>query len=223
MEARIGRASVFAPLFAGVLVCAGCFSLTSFQSPEVLRARHASFGAGLNMSVAGGSWAGDFSPYPWPEIDLMARYGLGRNVDIGGKITGPWASGAADVKWQFLRRPLLMAFGFGGSYGDYPGNYEGYWSVYPELFLGSHRVFCAARAVRLYELQHEQHGTYVDGQWMPIFSVGGSFGGKFRVMPELSVRMEEAYTDGKLQPVPGIGVAFQYTMGKDENDQDDAW
>jgi hypothetical protein len=58
---------------------------------------------------------------------------------------------------------------------------------------------------------------------MPIFSVGGSFGGKFRVMPELSVRMEEAYTDGKLQPVPGIGVAFQYTMGKDENDQDDAW
>ncbi len=59
-------------LLAGVLLCAGCASLTNFQSPEVLPPGRASVGGGLAYN------------HPLPEGNFLFRYGLFDNVDVGG-------------------------------------------------------------------------------------------------------------------------------------------
>ncbi len=197
-------------LVAAVLVCAGCVSLTSFQSPQALPPGGTAVGGGLGLQVA------DIG-YPLPEADFLFRYGLANGVDVGGKVALPFLSAVVDVKWQFLRGPLAAAFDVGGSYSRAVGlpdisNEANVFGVYPEFLVGSERIFGAARMLVAYtdELS-TTHGepvrAYTD--WFPQVFVGGSFGDRFRVMPELSVTFGLSGSQ-KLQPVLGIGVALTY-------------
>jgi hypothetical protein len=121
------------------------------------------------------------------------------------------------MKWQFLRGPLAAAFDVGGSYSRVLGlpdisNEANIFGVYPELLVGGERIFGAARMMLAYT--HElstSHGEPLRSytRWYPQVFVGGSFGDRFRVMPELSVSFGLSGSQN-LQPLLGIGVAFTY-------------
>ncbi len=188
---------------AGALLCAGCMSFTSFQTPEVMPTRGKSIGMG--MAHTGVTFEGD----------LMARYGLFKNADAGAKLSFPLASISADLKYQLLRKPLLVAADVGLSYGrfcDMPdaGNDYDYLTLYPELLLGTSHVYTAVRATGEYEIEHVKydHHTNVTARWLPQLFLGGSFGNRFRIQPELYLTVP--WSGGKPDILPGIGLAFQY-------------
>lgn len=198
-------------LLAGVLVCVGCVSLTSFQSPVSLSPGSTSVGGGLAVNY----WASD--GLPLPEADFLVRYGVFKGVDVGGKVSLPFASVSADVKWQFLNGPLLAALDVGGSYGHSPFlndviDEAVYLSAYPALLVGSDRVYVAARPLMVHTDERRlAHGVPVSSytDWYPQVIVGGSFGDRLRVMPELSF----AFGMGNRQNpsiLPGIGIAIRY-------------
>ena len=202
-------------LLAGVPLCAGCASVTNFQSPEVLPPGNVSFGGSLAYA------------HPLPEANFLFRYGLFGNVDIGAKLTLP-ALVTADVKWQFVRNPLSIAFDVGGSYGHSPFIFDVMaetksYTVYPELLVGNGHFYAAARAlmVRIDEIK-ETHGIRLDSTttWLPQVFVGGLFGDRLRVIPELSLTFGEFYRRTLLPPVSGIGIALQYGPGASEDDDE---
>jgi hypothetical protein len=90
-------------LLAGLILLAGCYSLTNFQSPEVLPAGNVAVGAGLASA-----FSTRYSEYPslQCEGDILVRCGLGSNIDVGAKISGPFGSLAADAKWQIASSPM---------------------------------------------------------------------------------------------------------------------
>ena len=197
-------------LLAGVLLCVGCFSLTSFQSPQALPPGSISVGGGL----AGYWWVNYGSPYP--EADFLVRYGLFKNVDVGGKVSLPLASVSADVKWQFLRGPLQAAINVGGSYGRTPyfpdiSEEADILAAYPGLIIGSDRIYASARALMVHSIGYRYNDWRPDTTttWYPQVLVGGSFGDRLRVVPELSLTFG---TGNRQDPhvLPGIGIAIKY-------------
>jgi len=202
-------------LLAGVLLCAGCVSMTDFQSPETLSPGNVSVGGGLAYVR------------PLPEANFLFRYGLFDNVDVGAKLTLP-ALVTADVKWQFVRNPLSIAFYVGGSYGHTPFIFDvadeaKVYTVYPELLVGNGRFYAAARALVVHTDEiRKTHYVALDSitAWYPQVFIGGSFGDRLRVIPELSLTFGEFYRRGLLPPVPGIGIALQYGPGASEDDDE---
>jgi len=192
-------------LLAGVLLCASCVSLTNFQSPQALPPGSSSVGGGLALN------------YPLPEADFLFRYGLFNSVDVGGKVALPFLSATADVKWQFLRGPVGAAFDVGGSYGRAPylfdiSNEANVFGVFPGLLVGSERVYTAVRMLMMHTDEFKtSHGERLSSytNWYPQVFVGGSFGDRFRVMPELSLTFS-LWNHPNARPVVGIGVAFTY-------------
>jgi hypothetical protein len=211
---------LFCLLLAVVLCGADCVSLTSFQSPAVLKPGLSSTGGGLAASV----WEG----VPWPEVDFFYRYGLFSRVDVGTKIVLPSACIAADMKLQLLSGPFLAALDVGGSYGRSPyidgltqnGDVIGAW---PELIVGTARVYASARALMVHRVDH-----YLDGPsakkttWIPQVFVGGSFGDQLRVKPALSLTLTPEYRS-RLSVVPGIGVAIESWPGELEEGEPAEW
>ena len=192
-------------LLVGVLLCASCVSLTSFQSPQALPPGSTSVGGGLALN------------YPLPEADFLFRYGIFNGVDVGGKVSLPFASVTADVKWQFLRGPLSAAFDVGGSYSRAPGlpdisSEANVFGVFPELLVGSEWIYAAGRMLMMHTDEFKTtHGEPLRSytNWYPQVFVGGSFGDRFRVMPELSLTFS-LWNHPNARPVLGIGVAFTY-------------
>jgi hypothetical protein len=200
-------------LLAGALLCVGCFSLTSFQSPQALPPGSTSVGGGL----AAYWWVNYGSPLP--EADFLFRYGLFKSVDVGGKVSLPLASVSADAKWQFLNGPLLAALDVGGSYGRSPYMFDiseeaDYLTAYPQLIVGSDRIHASARVPIVHHIGYKYNDWRPDTttNWYPQVLVGGSFGDRLRVMPELSLTFG---TGNRQSPrvLPGIGLAFRYGPG----------
>ncbi len=128
------------------------------------------------------------------------------------------------MKWQFVKGPLSLAFDVGGAYGHCPFifdviNEAKSYTIYPELLVGNGRFYAAARTLMVHtdELK-TTHGellrSYTD--WYPQVFVGGSFGDRFRVIPELSLTF--GLWNRSTLPVPGIGVAFRYGPGGSADD-----
>ncbi len=207
-------------LLAGVLLYAGCASVTNYQSPEVLPSGKAAVGGGVAYA------------YPLPEANLLFRYGLFSNVDFGAKLTLP-ALVTADVKWLFVKSPFSLAFDVGGSYGHAPFIFDvadeaKVYAVYPELLVGIGRFYAAARALMVHTDEiRTTHGVKLDSTttWLPQVFVGGSFGDRLRVIPELSLTFGEFYRRTLLVlPVPGIGIALQYgPSGSEDNGEVIDW
>jgi hypothetical protein len=181
--------------------------MTNFQSPEALPPGNVSVGGGL--------------AYGWsslPEANLLLRYGLFDNVDVGAKLTLPELV-TADVKWQFAKTPFSLAFDVGGSYGHTPfivdvmDEAKSY-TVYPELLVGSDRFHAAVRALMVHSDEIKKtHSIRLDSttMWYPQVFVGGSSGDRFRVISELSLTF--GLWNRRMRPNLGIGVAFQYGPG----------
>ena len=185
-------------LLTGALLCAGCFSLTNFQSPEVLLPRRTSVGMGLTYS------------YPLPEANLMVRYGLSDNVDVGGKLSLPFDALTADAKWQLSRGPRPVALDFGGSFGLFAGEIDapedlGFITAFPELLLGFGRMSGAARVMMVYQVDLRYHRNN-SVSWVAQLFFGGPLGSDSRVRWEASLRS----MSGAWFPMPGIGVSYQF-------------
>jgi hypothetical protein len=199
-------------LLAAVLLGAGCVSLTNFQSPQALPPGSSSVGGGLSLHNV------HWWSYPMPEADFLLRYGLSDGIDVGSKVALPFLSATADVKWQFLRGPFAAAFDVGGSYSYAPRMIDmssevNVFGVYPELIVGSERIYGAARMLRVHA------GEFVTPltAWHPQVFVGGSFGDQFRVTPELSLTIG-LWDPADRSPVLGLGVAFTYCPQAESDD-----
>ena len=209
-----------AVLLASAMLCIGCFSLTSFQSPQVLPQGSTSVGGGL----AAYWW--DNYDFPLPEADFVLRYGLFKTVDVGGKLSLPAASVSADVKWQFLNGPLLAALDIGGSYSRLPymtdineGGDKDILTLCPEIVVGRDWIYASARALIVNSIgrSYNNRRPATTTGWFPQVVVGGSFGDRLRVMPELSL----AYGLGSGEHpsvLPGVGIAVKY--GPDVSDEE---
>jgi hypothetical protein len=182
-------------LFTCVLLSAGCYSLTNFQSPEVLPPR---------------AWSLTLGAASKPEVAAMARYGLFHGVDVGGKLSLPHGALTADVKWQVLRHPLCAAADFGASYGhrvptlDTKADQE-FITFYPELLVGTNRLYAAVRTMKLYTVEHRPRSA-TSSKWCPEIFVGASFGGNHRVICEGTLTCLGEWP----RLTPGLGVAYQY-------------
>lgn len=118
-----------------LLIISGCIPFTSYVSPEVLPLKEKSTAVYLSRYIPQNDENGiDI-------LDIKERIGLGRNFDIGAGITiNDVFTGSVntDLKYQFKKAPLPMAFSLGLSYtGAIAGfNIYGIYGIHPSLAIG---------------------------------------------------------------------------------------
>lgn len=207
---------MFRRLLVFVLVLptlSGCFSLTTYQSARVLEPGEKVVGAGLGGFVEatdGGASVG--------LLDLYGRMSLSPEVDAGVKVTGfPLLGGLvfADVKRQVLRDPLYVAADLGASvfvsfiYDETGPIYL--LGLYPMVLAGTEHVYAGARLSLLGggNLEDDALIDFTGVGVLPGAVVGGKFGTRLQVLPELNLYVLPE--DGSVLLVPALGL--QYSFG----------
>ncbi|MDZ7332720.1 MAG: hypothetical protein ONB13_04460 [candidate division KSB1 bacterium] len=120
-------------VFIAFAIWVGCVP-SGYQSPRVLRPGQASVGAGVAVPIT----YGDFS--------LCLRCGVIKNLDVGIKYGGSKDGYGvfSDIKYCFLKQPLLVAADVGFIYykGEFMNEYEPRTQgVHPTILLGSDRFY----------------------------------------------------------------------------------
>jgi hypothetical protein len=193
---RYNRWLVVAALCSSVLL-SGCFSYGHFNSPKVLEQDQGEIMVGMTGLVVSDA------KYLMPaEVIIGARYGIGSNVDIGGRIFGiPFVYGGimADIKYQLTTTLPYLATDFGVSYigqnaGDSLHKLHMF-AFYPSLIVGTERLYAAARAVIIAPIVKGSLVSDIDcnKSLIPCYrqlygiTTGYVIGSKFRVTPEVTV------------------------------------
>lgn len=111
----------------------GCVP-SGYQSPRTLRPGQASVGAGVAL------------PFTYGDLSLCLRCGVIKNLDVGIKMGGSNDGYGvfSDIKYCFLKHPLLVAADLGFIYheGEFMNEYEPRTQgVHPTILLGSDRFY----------------------------------------------------------------------------------
>lgn len=192
---RYNRWLVVAALCSSVLL-SGCYTFGHFNSPKVLEHDQGEIMVGMTGLVVSDA------KYLMPvEVNIGARYGIGSNVDIGGRIFGiPFVYGGimADIKYQLTTTLPYLATDFGVSYigqnaGDSLHKLHMF-AFYPSLIVGTERLYAAARAVigapilTGSQSDIDCNNSIVPCHWQLYgITAGYVIGSKFRVTPEVTV------------------------------------
>jgi len=180
--------------FVVALTVSGCFYQPAYISPEPLPA------GDYCGSLALTGYTG--YSYPWADVMLQGRAGLGAGVDAGIRLSFPGelcpyvpVGLYGDVKWNFLSSPCLFTADIGCWYenvaeGDMSEHFisdSTWWAAWPGLLIGSRTLYGGARLMirRGYgmKLGHAPPGW----TFAPALLAGASFGDRFRVMPQAEV------------------------------------
>lgn len=145
-------------LFVLVLFLCSCYPLGSFQGPDVLPEGDETVGIGLlwltnvfsNLDTTE-TTKNDFLS----ETSVSFRRGLPHHTEIGLKVVGlPWNGGSlkGDIKWQVIRKPLLVSLDLGVSNWGMNSDTR-FVGVHPKILLGSQKTFMALQLNHLASAQ----------------------------------------------------------------------
>jgi hypothetical protein len=188
-----GLTSLLLPLMAG------CMSLSTLQSPEVLPPGENRVGAGV---LLGGDLEGGESGIG--ELAILGRRGLSENVDMGGRIWGipPYVGLYGDLRYQIVRDPVFVSGGLGASvfhFDDFTTV-----GIYPTVLAGSDRLFGGIKWTQLVGGGGDVEDTF--GAGFPGLVAGTGFGQSLIFSPEvINVYFGEGTT-----VLPGLTVQFQF-------------
>lgn len=173
---------------------AGCYPAT-FQTPSVLERGRTVGGLGTGFYFCQESprhgWQGGISV-----ADFYCRTGLGAGFDLGARYSLPFRL-LADARYQLVRRPVQVCIGAGLAY-TYDAAMEWYGPVDTSHLLDVVTIALVGREHRLGDLALGYHlgvkpiplrltpwqSTQTVPRWGAV--VGGSFGGRLKVVPELN-------------------------------------
>jgi len=185
----------------GILFFTGCLSLSTFQSPEVLRPGEKAIG----IALSGIGEGKEMSLYC---LEVYGRYGVGEKCDAGIKMFFPGGIGVlGDIKQQHKLKPLLVSSDFGVSYfyGIEDFHVMGFYSTV--LFGGKH--FYSGLKCIIW-------GTFDNGLSVcpPLLGIliGASIGNTIRVLPEINLYFFPETNGYCSTPfyTPGIGIQFTF-------------
>ena len=160
---------------------AGCASLSTFQTPQVLEKGKTVIGlagSGVNGSAPG-------------ILEASGRIGLGHGTDAGLKVTLPGTL-TADFKWQWFRGVRVnAALDLALSYFNSSNDGEDFKStaLMPTLLLGNRHWYAGGRVVFMsadgtitFFGSHDFELTNV----FPGLFLGFAIGNRFQVLPEIN-------------------------------------
>lgn len=192
-------------LIAGMIL-PGCFSYTTLQTAETLEPGTVIIGGGAAFLLS------EDQIGIQPEVN--ARIGIINNFDIGAKYVNP-SLFFADGKVRLISDPVSLSFDLGWSTFSYDGpsgNSKGVstgW--YPMLLLGKERWYLGVRPVYFItqgEVEFFGLQKFEGKGWLYTnVVVGGMFGSKVRLMPEMNVMVAKS---GKMNVVPALGLQFVF-------------
>lgn len=195
-------------IFAG----AACIPMSVFNGPEVVAAGETVAGPASSMLevVSGGS------EVPGGALEVVARHGIGHDLDIGLRVSGlpPFGTFYGDLRWQFLDAPLPMTAGLGGSFtalnvreeADDTTATGAFGAVYPSVAIGTNRLWAAVRGIVFIGAPTPE----LADKALVGLHVGTSFGDVLRLLPV-------AFFYVGPDPIAGVGVALQYTVGGNDD------
>jgi hypothetical protein len=180
-------AALLMAVLGAMVGLAGCYPAT-FQTPSVLE-------RGRTVAGLGTGFYYDGQQVGVSAADLYYRTGLGAGFDLGARYSLPFRM-TVDARYQLVRRPVLVCVGAGLAYA-YDAVMSWYGPVDTSHLLDVVTVVLVGREHRLGDLTLGYHlgikpiplrltpwqGTTVP-RWGAV--VGGSFGGRLKVMPELN-------------------------------------
>lgn len=183
-----------------LLVGPGCYTLTTFNSPQTTPDGEAALGAGMGAYVQ----TGEGNNVTMSAVPVAhGRIGLGDRWDAGAQLS-PFVL-FTDVKYQLVDQSVGVAADVGVSAG-FP-NLVG---VYPALFVGTDRFYVGGRVAALSSTQDlDDDDVVVDEEFsstLPGIMVGASLGNQVRIMPELNLYFPTNDRDPFFLPA----IAFKY-------------
>ncbi len=193
-------------IIAAGLLLPGCISYTTLQTAETLEPGKVLIGGGSAFIFSGNEVGIQ------PEVN--ARIGIINNFDIGAKYVNP-SLFFADGKVRLVSDPVTLSFDLGWStfsYNGTSGNSKGVstgW--YPMLLIGKEHWYAGVRPVYfITEGEVEFFGLqkFNGSGWLYTnVVVGGMFGSKVRLLPEVNVMIPKS---GEINFIPALGLQFVF-------------
>lgn len=241
------NAPIFIAVWTLAALAAGCFSATSYQLADTVPKGGTDLGFGFSaFTIPTGSYTSadgekstinddDFSgTLPNPLPDILMRFGLGDNIDIGFKLFFLGLQG--DFKWRFVNTPAFSMAIAPGIYYSRPFIVFGqYGLTLPLLFtfkIGEHfSIYGNVRGeVSGWNLEVESGGSDEEDANIHTAGFGAtlgfSFGGKrWYIRPEVNytrflIGFEESCEKVDIAYFTyGFGFGFLFGVSDDEQDK----
>ncbi len=193
----------------------GCFYAT-FQTPEVIRPGHVTVGLGGAFGMGQVFREGEgHNSHLLVETDLYARVGVLPNMDVGARLAIPLGV-MADVKYQLLRAPVLLAMDFGMSYAEEQGTQFGkevnstYLNFYPMLIGGTKHVYAGLKTVVI--LENDKIAGRTINHLYPGLVLGAALGRRLKLMPELNLYLGANTHSGWPETIVHGVLGLQFTF-----------
>ena len=178
-----------------------CISLSTFQSAQTIEDGKFALTGGTVGFIEEGD-AGIF-----PEIGF--RYGMTNRADLGLKLVLPLLI-VGDIKYELIQAPVTISFDFG--FSVFPDDNYRAVALYPMLIAGTDKWYVGVKKTYArYTGTDIFWGTYEYDEvvwYPPVIVIGGVFGEKLRILPELNI-----YTpndDGEIGIMPGLGIELYF-------------
>ena len=200
------------------LTFTGCFSLSTFQSPQVLEKGQKSFGLGT-----AGFYDHESKNYAISEFDIFGRYGLTNQLDGGIKIFGlPFLFGGiqADLKYQLVNEPLFVSLDMASFYAiastsdDEDENSIATFGFTPLILVGNRWLFSGVKInyfTRVDKIDFLGSSTKPRSFTnMPALVFGVKLGKKAHFIPEVNIY----FLDGDTVLLFGLGLQGRASVSK---------
>jgi hypothetical protein len=192
--------------FVAVIIFTGCASFSTYQSPEVLEPQEKALGIGFSEI-----FNADNSKITSGPMEIYGRFGIVKNLDVGVKLAGfiPWLTVFTDVKYQFLREPIMVSADLGYSFFHLEDITTH--GLYPMVLLGRKYLYGGIKAIYLSSwgtIEPFDESAISGHLFFPGVVVGTSFGDRTRLLLEANIY----FTEDRNTPLIFMGVALQHNF-----------
>jgi hypothetical protein len=214
LRQRIGRLS-FVLAVATLLMGSGCY-YAALQTADTLPPGKVQLG--LRMGAGYMYYHPESLLMLIPtELGLSARVGLARRLDVG-IVFWPLLNGLVDVKYQFRDGPLRLAADLGFSSGvPIDMGFDSHDRVFtmnfcPAFIACGEHWYAGTRLIYTRSRHIDSHRTGVN--WRQGIFAGGSFGRRFRLLPELDlyVPLKQSWDKIPSSIVAGVASGLQFRL-----------
>lgn len=200
---------LFLHFLALLLGLTGCFSLSTFQSPQVLEPGQKSLGFGVS-----GFYIESEDVSGIIEFDIFGRYGLANRLDGGIKIFGlPAIAGGiqGDLKYQVLKDPFFLSFDLASFYATIPTLFDedeniNTFGITPLILVGNRTFYGGAKIYSISRFDKiDLFGSISKlraTESMPALVLGATLGKNAKIIPEVNIY----FFGGETVLIFGIGL-----------------
>jgi hypothetical protein len=211
---RIGRFCLLLTV-SSLLLASGCYYAV-LQTPDTLPAGKVQ----VDLRVGGAYMyyrPESLSMFFPSDLGLGARVGLARRLDAGIAFS-PFLTGLIDVKYRFCDRPVRLAADIGLSSGapidvGFDSNDRMFTTSFcPAVIAGGESWYAGARLMYSLTRHVDFHSTHIS--WQQGAFVGGSFGHRLRLLPELDlyVPLNQSYEKIPNSVKVSLTVGLQFRL-----------